>query len=130
MTGRNDAIELAVPFKADYVSVVRLTSSGVASRMGFDVETIGDMKVAIAEVCNKLVEKGSDIASCYKVTFRIHEDSLDIVFDCEDKSLRCLFDEGADEFGLSIITALMDDIEICPDGSYLISMSKNLEEYV
>ncbi|NMA66934.1 MAG: anti-sigma regulatory factor, partial [Clostridiaceae bacterium] len=34
-----DCIEVTLPFKAEYVSVVRLTVSGIANRMGFDIET-------------------------------------------------------------------------------------------
>lgn len=130
MDKKCDNIELAVPFKAEYVSIVRLTASGVANRLGFDIETIEDIKVAAAEVCNKLVNANSEKACSYKVLFTISDNSLNITFDCEDKSLRCLFEPENDELSISIITALMDSVEFCPDNTYLLSMTKAVEENV
>lgn len=123
-----DIIELILPFKAEYVSIARLTASGAASRIGFDIETIEDIKVAVSEVCNKLVSAGSTSADCYKIAFKLSDNNLDVTFECEDKSLRCIFDDENDALGISIITALMDNIEFCEQNTYLMSMSKSLEE--
>lgn len=128
MTTLKDSIELLLPFKAEYVSVARLTASGIASRIGFDIETIEDIKVAIAEVCNKFIKIGSKTAESYKIIFKIYGNSLVTVFDCEDKSLKCIFKNEEDELGLSIINALMDTAELCTDDNYLLSITKVLEE--
>ncbi len=126
-----DKIEMSLPFRAEYVSVARLTTSGIANRIGFDIEAIEDMKVAVAEICNKLVSMGSDKADSYKIVFNIFQDKLEIVFDCEDKGLKCIFDSESDALGLSIINALMDSVELCScNNDYLFSMSKALEENV
>jgi len=123
-----DEVELVLPFKAEYVSIARLTSAGVANRVGFDIEVIEDIKVAISEVCNKLISTGSQVASDYKIIFRIGERKLDIIFDCLDKSLKCIFDEKNDELSLSIINALMDKVEFCSEKEFLLAMSKSIEE--
>lgn len=128
MDKMTDNIELILPFKAEFVSIARLTASGVANRVGFDIETIEDIKVAISEVCSKFVKVGSKFTENYRIIFRISSDSLDVVFDCEDKSLKCIFDNEEDELGVSIITALMDDVEFCTSNNYLLSMSKSLKE--
>jgi serine/threonine-protein kinase RsbW len=122
-----DKIEITLPFKAEYVSIARLTTSGIANRIGFDIEAIEDIKVAIAEVCNKLVSVGSEIADCYKIEFNVYENSLKIIFNCEDNALKCIFDSEDDTLGLSIMNALMDEVELCTEGDYLFSMSKALE---
>jgi len=122
-----DVIELVLPFKAEYVSIARLTASGIANRVGFDIETIEDIKVAIAEVCNKLVKVGGESGISYNIRFEVSENELTVVFNCGDASLKCIFDEENDELGISIITALMDRVEFCPHGSYLLSMSKSVE---
>ncbi len=44
-----DFIEMKVPAKAEYVGVIRLSISGIASRMGFSYEAIEDLKVALSE---------------------------------------------------------------------------------
>ncbi|RCX14863.1 serine/threonine-protein kinase RsbW [Anaerobacterium chartisolvens] len=123
----NDKIEISLPFKAEYVSIVRLTASGVANRIGFDIDTIEDIKVAVAEVCNKLVNAGSADALEYKIVFKMHKERLDIIFDCEDKKLKCIFDKERDQLALALINALMDGAELCSDTPYLFSMYKVLE---
>jgi serine/threonine-protein kinase RsbW len=121
-------IELVLPFKAEYVSVARLAVSGISSRLGFDIEAIEDIKVALSEVCNKLVTRGSMSAECYRIVFSVRQERLDIAFDSEDKSLCSIFRRENDELGISIIEALMDSLEISADGSYILSMSKFVEE--
>lgn len=130
MVKKADIIELELPFKAEYVSVARLAVSGIANRMGFDIETIEDIKVAVAEVCNKIVGMGSKSAHCYRLVFAISEGNLDVTFDCEDKTLKCIFDMDNDELGISIINALMDSVDFCPENNYLLSISKILEENI
>lgn len=123
----SDKIEISLPLKAEYVSIARLTVSGIANRMGFDIETIEDIKVSIAEVCNRMVCVGSKSADHYTITFGIHAEKLVITFDSPDEALKCIFSGKDDELGLSIINAFMDDVEICPDSSYILSMTKALE---
>ena len=45
----NDIITLTVPAKPEYVMVARLTSAAFASRLGFDVDQIEDIKMSVAE---------------------------------------------------------------------------------
>lgn len=127
MNTGTDRVELKLPFKAKYVSVARLTVSGIANRLGFDIDLIEDIKVAVAEICNNFVNIGSEKAENYDIVFIICEDKLSIIFDCEDKSLKQLFNNEIDELAISIITALMDEVKTCPDNSYFLLMSKSVE---
>jgi len=120
-------IELSLPFKAEYVSVARLTASGVAARMGFDVQAIEDIKVALAEVCNKLVSSGSSKTDCYSILFKILDKKLEIIIKCEDNALKTIFRKENDELGISIIEALMDSFEMSSDDAYILKMFKELE---
>jgi anti-sigma regulatory factor (Ser/Thr protein kinase) len=52
-------VELVIPLLAEYVSIARLTLSGVANRAGFDFDTIEDVKVSLSEVCNRLIVKSA-----------------------------------------------------------------------
>lgn len=123
-----DIIELVLPFKAEYVSTARLTVSGIANRIGFDIETIEDMKIAIAEVCNRFVSYKSEVVDTYKIIFEISRYKLSIFFDCKDKTLKCMFDDEEDKIGISLINAFMDNVVFCPEGERLFMMSKTLEE--
>jgi serine/threonine-protein kinase RsbW len=123
----NDTIELVLPFKAEYVSIARLTASGIANRVGFDIETIEDIKVAVAEVCNKLVRTASKCALQYKIIFNISSNVLNITFSCKDPEIKYSFSNDEDELGVSIFTALMDNVCFCNESEYILSMSKAVE---
>lgn len=125
-----ECIELLLPFKAEYVSVARLTVSGIANRMGFDIEAIEDIKVAVSEVCSKLVQIGSKSAAQYKITFNITSSALNIIYSCEDNSLKCIFNDEMDELAIPIINALMDHVNRCSYDSYILSMTRNIEEKI
>jgi hypothetical protein len=51
-----EAVHLTVPAALEYVRIVRLTASGVASRLGFDVDEIENLRVAIDELANTAIE--------------------------------------------------------------------------
>ena len=52
-------IELKLPFKAEFVSVARLTASGVASRAGFNSEDVEDIKEDIDQALRSAVGLGA-----------------------------------------------------------------------
>jgi serine/threonine-protein kinase RsbW len=53
---REDAVRLSVPAALEYVRIVRLTGSGVASRLGFDVEEIENLRVALDELASMAID--------------------------------------------------------------------------
>lgn len=53
---REDAVRLSVPTSLEYVRIVRLTASGVASRLGFDVDEIENLRVAVDELASMVVD--------------------------------------------------------------------------
>lgn len=126
----NDAVELILPFKAEYVSTARLVASSLANRIGFDIEVIEDIKVAISEVCSKIVNIGSKVTENYKIIFSIYGKEIKVTFCCEDTSLKCIFDAENDRLAIDIMNALMDNVELCTSNNYILSMSKVLEENI
>ncbi|TPG70676.1 hypothetical protein EEL31_20880 [Brevibacillus laterosporus] len=46
-----ERIEISLPAKLDYVSIARLTISGVAHRMGFSIDVLEDLKLCVSEAC-------------------------------------------------------------------------------
>lgn len=71
MNGNYDEIKIHLPQKADYLGFLRLSVSGLASKMGFDIDTIEDIKVAVSEVCSRLISQGSDEYTDYDITFQL-----------------------------------------------------------
>ncbi len=53
---REDAVRLSVPAALEYVRIVRLTGSGVASRLGFDIEEIENLRVALDELASMAID--------------------------------------------------------------------------
>lgn len=124
-----DTIVLSLPCRAEYVSVARLTTSGIANRIGFDIETIEDIKVAVSEVCNRIINLAGNTDNRYDIRFYTGTDKLKICFSSNIDIIKCLFDEDKDGLGISIINAFMDEVEFCPDNKGLVfSMTKNFEE--
>lgn len=124
-----DTISMLIPLKAEYVSITRLTASGIASRMGFDIDTIEDIKVALSEILGKFIEKmsGTDRVN---VDFRCLDDGISITFKIPDQSIPELFNSDEDKFALAIISSLMDEIEIEKQGNTVITMVKKLGKAV
>ena len=80
----DSTVVLTIPMRAEYVSIARLTAAGVANRLGFDIETIEDIKVSLSEVCNRIISTQDKFAEGYnaecKIKFILSRDSLGIDF--------------------------------------------------
>jgi serine/threonine-protein kinase RsbW len=121
----SDHIEITLPCKAEYVSVARLTTSGIASRCGFDIETVEDTKVAVSEVCNRIINAAANAGEQYKISFDIYSDRLTVTFTSISDNLECIFNDDEDGFGMAIINAFMDNVEFCPQNDkYVLAMTK------
>jgi anti-sigma regulatory factor (Ser/Thr protein kinase) len=46
-----DTISVSIPASPEYVSVIRLIASGLASRLRFTIDEIEDLKIAVDELC-------------------------------------------------------------------------------
>lgn len=113
-----DSISLEIPSRAEYVSVSRLTLVSIANRLGFDIDDIEDMKVAISEACTNAIIHGND-DSLLNIKFNILKDGLEIVVKDKGKgfSLDSLKEPNLDELnegglGIFIIKSLMDKVSM------------------
>lgn len=124
----HDRIAITLPCKAEYVSVARLAASGVANRAGFDLDTVEDIKVAVSEVCTRIISVAENSSKQYEIEFKICTNKLLISFSSDIKKTDCIFQDDEDGLGISIINAFMDDVEYCPKNkSCMLSMTKNFE---
>jgi serine/threonine-protein kinase RsbW len=115
-----DTLKLMVPGKPEYVRTVRLAVSSLANKVGFDIEAIEDIKVAVSEACSNIVCH-SDIESdrLYQVVCEMCDDRIEILV--EDEGVG--FDTNAYKepspgqiqeggLGVFIIRALMDEVNV------------------
>ncbi|HET7626921.1 MAG TPA: anti-sigma B factor RsbW [Bacillales bacterium] len=145
MKDASDFIEMVIPAQAEYVGVVRLTSSGVANRIGFSYDEIEDIKVAVSEACTNAVNHAYNKEENGKITvgYGIYEDRLEIMvvdrgksFDFADIRKKVgpfngdlsveKMSEGG--LGLFLIETLMDKVEISGESGVIVLMTKYIRK--
>lgn len=110
-----ETIKMEVTSNPEYVSIIRLTVSGIANKIGFSLDDIEDIKVAVSEACTNAIKHSLD--DKFLVQFYVLENGLTI--EVEDKGtgydVKSL--QGPDltnpkesGLGLFIIKALMDEV--------------------
>lgn len=133
-----DFIKISIPSKAEYVSLARLTASSIANRVGFNIEEIEDIKVAIGEACTNAIKHGIDDKN-YDLEFFIYEKELKIKVrdygicnDCIKSKEPNIEDLNEGGLGLFIIETLMDEVEYTGENDKCteIIMIKRVEEGV
>jgi serine/threonine-protein kinase RsbW len=50
-----DVVELTVPAQVPYLAVVRTATAGLAARLGFTLDEIEDLRIAVDEACAMLL---------------------------------------------------------------------------
>ncbi|MBM7663128.1 serine/threonine-protein kinase RsbW [Bacillus mesophilus] len=139
-----DYIEMKVPSKPEYVGVVRLTLSGIASRMGYSYEDIEDLKIATSEAITNAVhhaynqDEGGEIV----IGFGLFSDHLQIMVSDNGKSFDInqmkedlgpyssstnIYEMNEGGLGLYLIDTLMDDVKINNDAGVSVFMKKYLQ---
>ncbi len=121
----SDRVTLILPAKGEYVSTARLAASSVANRIGFNIDEVEDIKVAVSEVCNIILSKAGEEISQYRVAFDIDGNKLKITFTGEEFQLKCFSESLENEYGLYIMKALMDSVELYNE-DYSIVMTKKI----
>jgi len=58
-----DVVELRLPAASRYLRLARLTAAGLAGDLGFDMESLEDLRVAVDELCAAVIEGVSDSAT-------------------------------------------------------------------
>lgn len=118
-----DTINLKIPKKPDYISLVRLTASGIGNSMALGIDDIEDIKVSIGEACiNALIKEDEEEIS---IVFEIDEEKLKIkVSDVVEAIPKNLKENRERELGLLIINSLMDETDFTDNG---IEMIKYIE---
>ena len=107
MEPKDGVVRLSVPAALEYVRIVRLTGSGVASRLGFDIEEIENLRVALDELASLAI----DVAA---------GGELEITFFPTDTELRINgrapigagVEVGVEPLTAQILKAVIDDYEL------------------
>ncbi|AEY64713.1 ATP-binding protein [Clostridium sp. BNL1100] len=120
----NDNVVIILPAKSEYVSTARLTASSVSTRAGFNIDEVEDIKVAVSEVCNIILSRTENNISQYRISFDINTDNIKITFTAENSTLDCFEQSIENEYGLYIMKALMDSVELCNEDHSIVMTKK------
>ncbi|MCU9615169.1 anti-sigma B factor RsbW [Caldibacillus lycopersici] len=139
-----DVVEVKLPPKPEFVGVARLTTSGIANRMGFSYEAIEDMKIAVSEAITNAIQHAykQEENGTINLHFHIYSKKLEIIvsdkgesFDVaevrgktrpyhQDESIEFMREGG---LGLFLIETLMDEVEFHQEDGVSVQMTKFLE---
>ncbi|MGL5640888.1 MAG: anti-sigma B factor RsbW [Paraclostridium sp.] len=110
-----ETIKMEVTANPEYVSIIRLTVSGIANKIGFSLDDIEDIKVAVSEACTNAIKHSLD--DKFLVQFSILEKGLTIEvqdkgtgYDVESLQEPDLANPKEGGLGLFIIKTLMDEV--------------------
>jgi serine/threonine-protein kinase RsbW len=111
-----EEVRLTMPATPQLLRVARLTAAGLAGRLGFSVDEIEDVKIAVDELCFALVgSKGRD--GSLTITYRLGDRELQIdgegTFSSSDGGEQA---PAPSELSSQILAAVVDDHEISRDG--------------
>ena len=146
LNGQPENVEFSIPCMSDYVGVVRLAVSGLATRMNFSIEEIEDIKIAVSEACTNSVQYAFDKPENERVfiSFNLFKDKLEIIVKDNGKGFETNqleripieerniddIDESIPRLGLGItfIKSLMDETKITsePGKGTTIQMAKHI----
>jgi serine/threonine-protein kinase RsbW len=106
----SEPVELTIPVQADLILLARLTAATVASRAGFDVEEVEDLRLAVDELCVSVVNGAS--SGRLQLTFVSSADQVEVtcVVSGAEPSDQELAPEHAErDLSVRILDALVDE---------------------
>ena len=146
MSLKNDYIEMKLPASAEYVSLIRLTLSGVFTRAGASYDDIEDSKIAVSEAVTNAVKhayKHSEQNGMINICFELFDDKIKIIISDQGESFeyestksklgRYQENENIDflregGLGLFLIESLMDEVKVSKESGVTISMIKYIKK--
>lgn len=110
-----ETIKMEITANPEYVSIIRLTTSGIANKVGFCIDDIEDLKVAISEACTNAIKHSLD--DRFTIIYSMIENGLTIEiidngkgYDRSTVSEPDIDNLKESGMGLFIIESLMDDV--------------------
>ena len=112
-----ETIKMEISANPDLVGIIRLTTSGIANKIGFSIDDIEDIKVAVSEACTNAIKHSYD--KSVNIIYTILENGLDIEirdngkgYDVKSIDEPDLTQPRENGLGIFIIKTLMDDVNI------------------
>ncbi len=108
---------VTLPLTGEYLTTVRLTTGGLCSLVGFDVDTAEDYKVCVTESLLILKRNGFSTA---KITFSVGEALGCKIVGEEENGEKA--DEFEDEISYALLSALLGKVDLSKDGDRVVGV--------
>ncbi|MFL6114375.1 MAG: ATP-binding protein [Catenulispora sp.] len=114
-----DSVLIQVPADPDYLPILRAASANLGAKLGCTLSEIADLRLAVDEACGLLLRKGirppgGTGADHIVARFTVDAAGLRIALATEAAGFTS---PDTDEFGWTILTALVDELSWRVDGS-------------
>lgn len=112
-TVADDTVEIAVPLRAEHAATLRIIVSSLGSDNGLDIDEIDDLKLAVSEVFNLLLDDADRVGAT-----RAH-----VRYETSDGDIRVHLHRGIpddaiafDVLASTILSTVVDDYLVAPTG--------------
>lgn len=112
-----ETIKMEISSNPEYVSIIRLTTSGIANKVGFCIDDIEDLKVAISEACTNAIKHSSDDTFTIIYSIMVNGLTIEIIDNGKGYDKNSVTEPDLDNLkesgmGLFIIESLMDEVNV------------------
>jgi serine/threonine-protein kinase RsbW len=107
-----DHIELLVPIRAKFASTLRTLAASVGADLGFSIDEIDDVRLAISEVFSVLVESADESTPRARIEMSASGASLAVTLGYDGAGSNIELDELAEH----ILRSVTDSYEVTPNG--------------
>jgi len=97
---------LQVPALAEFLRVARMTASGLATRLGFSLDEVDDLRLALDELCFSIIGKGDENAT---LDLRYFINSQELVISGNTINSDGSAETSLGELSQQILDALVDE---------------------
>ena len=104
-TNERDEIRLTLPALPDYAHIARLAITSLAARVGFTYDEVEDVRIAVGEICNVLLD-----ASGGRLSFRCLLDGDQLTIEAIRTPLSGRL--AVTDLTCQILDAVLDEVEI------------------
>jgi serine/threonine-protein kinase RsbW len=101
-----ETVVLTLPGSGAYLGILRTTTAGLAARLGFGLDAVEDLRVAVDEACNLLLNEPAA-----QITCRFYPDVEGVAIDLEAPHSGGR-QRWADTFAWQLLSSLAQDVAV------------------
>lgn len=107
-----DVIKMTIPAVLAFVRLPRVAIAGLATRVGFSYDEVEDLRLAVGEVCQVLLD-GADRNGTLTVSFTVERGRMAVEVVSDGPAGRT---DGATDLAGQILKATVGSIEVSEEG--------------